>query len=308
MSSGKSGATVCGLVAIVMWSTAAGLIRSISEVFGPIGGAALIYSLGAMLLLVLLGKPRLRGASAFYLVSGGGLFVLYEVCMSLSLGYAKNHQQAIEIGVVNYFWPCLTMVLAVFMNGQRTTWLLAPGTFLAVFGILWVVSGNGLSLQGLTSSVASNPVAFGLALACSFAFAMYCNVTRLYGGKGNQIVLFFILTGAVLWVKYVLSDETLGQFTPGNCIELTVAVLAVAGGYALWNTGITKGNLTLLATASYFAPVLSSAFAAFWLNTSLTIQFWQGALLVTVGSLICWHATRASSVRQAIPSLEQGKA
>lgn len=297
MFRGKRDATVCGLVAIAMWSTAGGLIRSVSETFGPIGGAALIYSLGAALLLALLGRPRLRASSRFYLLTGGGLFVLYEVCMSLSLGYAATHQQAIEIGVVNYLWPCLTVLFAVLMNGQRTSWLIAPGTALAVFGILWVVSGSGLSLHTLSTSVASNPIAFGLALVCSFAFALYCNVTRRYGGTGNQIVLFFILTAVVLWTKYALSNERLGQFTLGSGAELVVAVLAVAGGYALWNTGITKGNLTLLATASYFAPVLSSGFSAIWLSTTLTLQFWQGALLVTVGSLFCWQATRVKAPR-----------
>jgi len=298
MFSSKRSATVCGLVAIFMWSTAGGLIRSISETFGPIGGAALIYSLGAAFLIAVLGRPRLRGAPIFYLIAGGGLFVLYEVCMSLSLGYATSHQQAIEIGVVNYLWPSLTVLVAVFMNGQRATWLIAPGTGLAVFGIVWVVCGDDLSLRALSASVGENPIAFSLALACSLAFALYCNVTRRYGGTGNQIVLFFIFTAAVLWIKYALSDERLNTFTLGSGVELALAVLAVAGGYALWNTGITRGNLSLLATASYFAPVLSSAFSAVWLSTALALQFWQGTLLVTAGSLICWLATRSSDLRQ----------
>ena len=293
MYRGKLTATLCGLVAIVMWSTAGGLIRSIGEAFGPIGGAALIYSLGAAVLLVVLGKSRLRPASAFYLVVGGILFVAYEVCMSLSLGYATSHVQSIEIGVVNYLWPCLTMLFGVFMNDQRSTWLIAPGTALAVLGIFWVVSGNAWSIEGLRVSVTANPLAFGLAFACSFTFALYCNVTRRYSNGGNQIVLFFLLTACVLWIKYALSSESLGHFTLTNSSELAVAVYAVAGGYALWNIGITKGNLTLLATASYFAPVLSSAFAALWLSATLTAQFWQGALLVTAGSLLCWQATRS---------------
>ncbi|MFR0675870.1 aromatic amino acid DMT transporter YddG [Enterobacterales bacterium AW_CKDN230030176-1A_HGKHYDSX7] len=298
MFSSKRGATVCGLVAIVMWSTAAGLIRSISETFGAIGGAALIYSLGAMLLIGLIGRPRVRGSSMFYLGAGGGLFVLYEVCMSLSLGYATSDQQAIEIGVVNYLWPSLTVVLAIIMNAQRSSWLIVPGTGLAVFGILWVVCSDGMSMQALSASVMSNPLAFGLALVCSFAFALYCNITRRYAGKSNQVVLFFLFTAVVLWIKYALSVERLAPFTLANSAELGLAVVAVAGGYALWNTGITRGNLTLLATASYFAPVLSSAFSAAWLSTALSLQFWQGALMVTAGSLICWQATRFPETRQ----------
>lgn len=285
-------ATACGLVAILLWSTASGLIRSVSEIFGPLGGAALIYSLGAIMLVMFLGRPRLRSTSTFYLIVGTALFVAYEVCLSLALGYASNSNQAIELGVVNYLWPCLTVLLAIVMNGQKARWIIVPGTALALFGIVWVVSGNGLSLPAIMANVASNPLSYSLALACAITFALYCNVTRRYAGGQSLVVLFFIITALLLWTKYSFSSEVLPAFTLGGCLQLLAAGIAMAGGYALWNIGIIRGNLTLLATASYSAPVLSSAFAAVWLGASLTMQFWQGAVLVTVGSLICWLATR----------------
>ncbi|PRA20868.1 aromatic amino acid DMT transporter YddG [Pseudomonas poae] len=288
----ERGATACGLVAILLWSTAAGLIRSVSELFGPLGGAALIYSLGAVLLVVLLGRPRVRATSWFYLIVGSALFVAYEVCLSLALGYASNSNQAIELGVVNYLWPCLTVLLAIVMNGQKARWLIVPGTVLALFGILWVVSGNGLSLDTIIANVNSNPLSYSLAVGCAITFALYCNVTRRYAGGQSLVTLFFIITAAVLWLKYALSSEVLPAFTLISSAQLFAAGVAMAGGYALWNIGILRGNLTLLATASYSAPVLSSAFAALWLGAHLTAQFWQGAVLVTIGSLICWQATR----------------
>lgn len=297
MISSKRGATLCGLVAIAMWSMSIALIRSITSTLGPAGGAALIYTLGTLLLVVLLGKPRLRTASWFYLLTGGALFVTYDVCMSLALGYAHSDTQAVEVSVVNYLWPCLTVLLSIFMNGQRARWMVVPGSVLAVFGILWVVAGDGLSLEGLMSSVSSNPVAFGLAFVCALSFSLYCNITRRYAGAGNQIVFFFILSTCALWTKYALSDEQLPGITLFSGLELGLAALAVAGGYALWNIGLMRGHLTLLATASYFAPVLSSAFATVWLGAMLSAQFWQGAILVTAGSLLCWQATREPAVR-----------
>jgi drug/metabolite transporter (DMT)-like permease len=285
-------ATACGLVAILLWSTAAGLIRSVSERFGPLGGAALIYTLGAVLLFVLLGRPRVRSTSWFYLIMGSALFVAYEVCLSLALGYASNRNQAIELGVVNYLWPCLTVLLAIVMNGQKARWMIVPGTALALFGILWVVSGNGLSLATVVTHVSSNPVSYSLAVGCAITFALYCNVTRRYAGGQNLVMLFFVLTAGVLWLKYAASSEVIPAFTLNSSAQLVAAGVAMAGGYALWNLGILRGNLTLLATASYSAPVLSSAFTALWLGAHLTAQFWQGAVLVTAGSLMCWQATR----------------
>lgn len=286
-------ATACGLLAILLWSTASGLIRSVSQAFGPLGGAALIYSLGTLLLVLLLGKPRLRSVPRLYLWLGSALFVAYEICLSLALGYANDANQAIELMVLNYLWPCLTVVLAIFMNGQRARWLIVPGTVLALTGILWVVSGDGLSLSRIVANVRSNPLSYGLALSCAVTFALYCNVTRRYANGQNLVVLFFFVTSCLLWLKYAFSAEQLPAFALGNSLELLAAGIAMAGGYALWNLGILRGNLTLLATASYFSPVLSSAFAALWLGAQLSGQFWQGAVLVTVGSLICWQATRA---------------
>ncbi|EAA3799394.1 EamA family transporter, partial [Salmonella enterica subsp. enterica] len=130
-SLGPNAATLCGLGAIVLWSTIVGLIRSVSEHFGAIGGAALIYTVGALLLLPLLGRPRLRGFPRIYLVLGSLLFVAYELCLSLSLGFAHNRAQAIEISIINYLWPCFTIILAIIMNGQPARWPIIPGIALA---------------------------------------------------------------------------------------------------------------------------------------------------------------------------------
>ncbi|ENX6801974.1 EamA family transporter, partial [Escherichia coli] len=52
------------------------------------------------------------------------------------------------------------------------------------------------------------------------------------------------------------------------------------------------GNVTIMAVGSYFTPVLSSALAAVLLSAPLSFSFWQGALMVCGGSLLCWLATR----------------
>lgn len=295
-------ATACGLLAILLWSTASGLIRSVSEVFGALGGAALIYSLGTVLLVLLLGKPRLRSVPRVYLFWGSALFVAYEICLSLALGFANDANQAIEVMVLNYLWPCLTVVLAIFMNGQRARWLIVPGSILALSGIVWVISADGLSLSRILANVSSNPLSYGLAFSCALTFALYCNVTRRYANGQNLVVLFFFVTACLLWGKFAISAEQLPPFTLRNSLELFAAGVAMAGGYALWNLGILRGNLTLLATASYFAPVLSSAFAALWLGAHLAAQFWQGAVLVVAGSLICWQATRAVAAAPSRPT------
>ena len=87
-----------------------GLIRSVSEGLGPVGGAAMIYTVSGLLCLVTVGFPDLRRFSTRYLIAGSILFVSYEMCLALSLGYAATRSQAIEVGMVNYLWPSLNPI------------------------------------------------------------------------------------------------------------------------------------------------------------------------------------------------------
>ncbi|MEN4166784.1 aromatic amino acid DMT transporter YddG [Serratia marcescens] len=291
----RTRATLFGLLAIVLWSSVVGLIRSVSEGLGPIGGAAMIYSVSAVFLLVALGVPKWRSFPRPYLIVGSLLFVSYEICLSLSLGYANTRLQAIEVGMINYLWPCFTVLMALAINGQKAKWWLLPGLLLSLFGIGWIMSGEGgWSPAQMLANVRSNPLSYALAFSGAVIWALYCNLTKKIAQGSNGVVLFIVLTALALWLKYVFSAESGMQFSVGVTVTLLCAGVAMGAGYAAWNVGILHGNMTLLATVSYFTPVLSAVFAALVLHTSLTASFWQGVAMVTLGSLICWRATRGN--------------
>ncbi|EMJ7587553.1 aromatic amino acid DMT transporter YddG [Serratia marcescens] len=291
----RTRATLFGLLAIVLWSSVVGLIRSVSEGLGPIGGAAMIYSVSAVFLLVALGVPKWRSFPRPYLIIGSLLFVSYEICLSLSLGYANTRLQAIEVGMINYLWPCFTVLMALALNGQQAKWWLLPGLLLSLFGIGWIMSGEGgWSPAQMLANVRSNPLSYGLAFSGAVIWALYCNLTKKIAQGSNGVVLFIVLTALALWLKYAFSSESGMQFSACVIVTLLCAGVAMGAGYAAWNVGILHGNMTLLATVSYFTPVLSAVFAALVLHTSLTVNFWQGVAMVTLGSLICWRATRGN--------------
>lgn len=296
-------ATLIGLIAIVLWSSIVGLIRSVSESLGATGGAAMIYSVASLMLLFSVGFPRIREFPRRYLFWGSLLFVSYELCLALSIGYANNARQAIEVGMVNYLWPAFTILAAILFNGQRTSWLIIPGFALAVLGICWVLGGEqGLDLAGMAANVHDNPLSYGLAFTGALIWAAYCTVTaRIAGGK-NGVTLFFMLTALVLWAKYLAGGGGTMDFSLPALVYLALAAAAMGFGYAAWNVGILHGNVTILAGASYFIPVLSAALAAVLLRTPLSLAFWQGAALVCIGSILCWFATRARALRLACGS------
>lgn len=292
-------ATLIGLIAIVLWSAIVGLIKSVSEGFGAVGGAALIYSCSSILLMLTVGFPRLRSFPRLYLVVGSILFVCYELCLSLSLGFTHNGRQAIEVGMVNYLWPSMTIVLAVIVNRQKTSPLIIPGVILAIAGICRVLGGDhAFAVSEIGNNIMDNPISYGLAFSGAVIWAIYCVVTKKIANGSNGITLFFILTALTLWIKFLLSPQQPFIITPQVLINLALAAMAMGFGYAAWNTGILHGNVNLLAAASYFIPIISSLLAAFILSSHLTIAFWQGMAMVSLGSLICWWSTRTTELKK----------
>ncbi|ELE8698730.1 aromatic amino acid efflux DMT transporter YddG [Escherichia coli] len=286
-------ATLIGLIAIVLWSTMVGLIRGVSEGLGPVGGAAAIYSLSGLLLIFTVGFPRIRQIPKGYLLAGSLLFVSYEICLALSLGYAATRHQAIEVGMVNYLWPSLTILFAILFNGQKTNWLIVPGLLLALVGVCWVLGGdNGLHYDEIINNITTSPLSYFLAFIGAFIWAAYCTVTNKYARGFNGITVFVLLTGASLWVYYFLTPQPEMIFRTPVMIKLISAAFTLGFAYAAWNVGILHGNVTIMAVGSYFTPVLSSALAAVLLSAPLSFSFWQGALMVCGGSLLCWLATR----------------
>lgn len=287
-------ATLTGLLAIILWSTSVGLIRSLTEALGPIGGAAMIYSTSTLCLVAFYGLPRIKTLPKVYLFAGGAMFVCYEIFLSLSIGLADSRMQAIEIGMINYLWPSLTIFFSLFINQQKSRFLLWPGLALALGGIVWIMKGDSnWTPELLWNNILANPLAYSLAFSAALTWALYCNITKRYGQGKSGVSLFFFVSSLVLWIQYSCSTEGTISLTLPSSLQLIFMGASTALAYSAWNIGIQHGNLTLLAAASYFTPVLSTLLAALWLNITPAMSFWQGVAMVTAGSLLCWYATRS---------------
>jgi drug/metabolite transporter (DMT)-like permease len=298
----RNKATLIGLIAIILWGTIVGLIRGVSDELGATGGAAMIYTVASAFLLSTVGFPKLRTVPKRYLLLGSVLFVAYELCLSLSIGYSHSSRQAVEVGMVNYLWPTFTLIAAILFNGQKANLLVIPGFVLSLVGIGWVLGGNqGFDPIEMAANLQENPLSYGLAFVGALIWAGYCSVTKSMANGKNGVTFFFMLVAATLWVKFFLGGGESGALTFSfRAIAYVIGAGAAMGfGYAAWNVGILRGNVTILAGASYFTPVLSAALSAVLLSTPLSMSFWKGALMVCAGSILCWVATRAGARQRA---------
>ena len=293
-------ATLIGLVAVLCWSSTVGLMRSIAEGLGALGGAAVLYTVSAALVLLVQGLPskaQLRAASRIYLIVGGLLFAFYEICLSVAIGLADGRTQSMELGTINYLWPCLTIVLAVVLRQQQARWWLWPGVALCLWGLVLVVGAEtGSQLpwwQSLVRNMAANPLAYGLAFGAAVMWPTYSLLARRFGGGLNGVGLFLLLTAVLLWLQWCSVETVPMQWSWGMAAQVLAVGALTALGYSCWEHGIQRGNLAVMAAGSYFTPVLSALWASVWLAVQPGLPFWQGVILVTLGSLVCWAATRS---------------
>lgn len=289
---------MAGIAAILLWSSVTGLARLVAESFGPVAGAAAMYSVASLFLLLVMGRPKWRQYSWRYVLIGGGLFVAYEICLALALGMANSRMQAIEMLVINYLWPALTVLMALLLSPKRASWLVYPSIALAFVGVAWSITGDaGLSVSQIAANVATNPATYSMAFIGAFLWALYCNLTKTLARGQNAITLFFILTAITLWIKAALFTEysalPLSEvLTMESGAILLLAGVTMGAGYALWNYAIIGGNMVFLATLSYFTPIIATVISSWLLGVAVTHSFLKGVAMVTIGSLICWWVTR----------------
>lgn len=286
-------ATLTGLIAIVIWGASVGMMRSISEALGPIAGSAAVFTLSGVLAWRLVGVPHLRSLHPAYLWLAGTVFVVYEICFALSLGLAHDRAQALELGMLNYLWPSLTILLAVLLRLQRGSPLLVPGVALSLLGVMLVIGNGHWSSTLLLRNVVGNPLAYGMAAAAAVLWACYSVLTRIYGNGKSAVPLFLMVTGVVLWVRYATSHQPPMTLSLPGVAQVLLQSCFAAASFTCWNLGIQRGNMTLLAAASYLTPVLSVLLGSLWLGVVPSSTFWQGVLLVCAGSWLCWWATRS---------------
>jgi len=292
----KNLATLIGLSAILQWSSIVGLLKKISFSLGAELAVLLMYTLSTCILLIFFKIPNLKLISKKYLIFSTLLFVIYELCFSYAIALAQTAQQAIEVSLVNYLWPGLTVAMLILFKEIKFNVFVIVGLAISLSGIILIQTGQGaLTWSNILSNILKNPISYILAFVGATLWSLYCVITKKYSDGHNPISFFFVAISIVLWTKYLwshgLSLNAIPQVELTTIGLLGIVSVVMALGYAAWNIGIIKGNITILVTLSYFSPVISTLISMFILQTNLPTEFWYGVMLVTSGSLVCWIST-----------------
>ena len=290
-------ATAGGICAILLWSLTIAFTRSISEQLSPLSGAACVYTVGAILGIASMlrsseQRQRISRLPHAYLLGCGFLFVSYMLLLVLAVGLAENRNQVLEVGLINYLWPALTLLLSVPILGHRAKWLLFPGTVLALSGVFLVLtSGRSVDWHSFANNLERNPAPYLLELAAALSWALYSTLTKKWAGgeEGGAVTLFLPATALAMGLICLLVDEP-RAWSIRACAEVAILGVATFIAYSLWDNSMRKGNVTIVAASSYLTPFLSTVVTGIYLSVSPTPQLWLGCGCLIVGSLLSWFS------------------
>lgn len=296
----RARATRGGVLALAFWASTIGGSRFVSEQIGGMTAAAAIYLcagvIGCARLAVSPERRRLlRDLPRPYWLACGALFVLYTVALYGAIAAARDRAQVVEVGLVNYLWPSLTLVFAIPVIGARARWTLLPGVVTAFAGVVLAATPSGdVPLAGLAQRLSEAPWPYALALVAAVSWGLYNPLGRRLaaGVPGDGVPVFILVSGLVLGVLAAFSGE---RAAPSRAVVLPILYLALFPtwlAYALWDAGMRRGHIVLLSSLSLCMPVFSTALSGLVLGVTLGARVWIACLLVVAGAAVCGASVR----------------
>ncbi len=279
-------ATAIGFIAVLLWALLA-LFTVGTAPTPPLLLNAITFAIGGAVGLIWVaatdGFGVLRGVSfRVYLFGTLGLFGYHALYFS-----ALRNAPAAEAGLIAYLWPLLIVLLSGFLPGER----LRGGHFL---GALAGFSGAALILtQGGAGFQPEATKGYGLALLCALTWSSYSVLSRRISHVPTASVAVFCLATAVLSLGlHLLTEDTVFPDTPLSWASTIGLGLGPVGfAFFVWDVGVKKGDIQLLGTAAYAAPLLSTVLLVLTGVAEATFALVASAILITGGAAIAAHAS-----------------
>ncbi len=247
-------ATLSGLLAILLWASLA-LLTTLTGSLPPFQVLATSFGVAAVLGLL---RAALRGkagwnelrqplpALALSTTALFGYHALYFI--------ALKRAPALEANLLNYMWPLLIVLFAGLLPGVRVRGGQIVGTLLGlVAAVVLVTRGSSLQIRGefvpgylAALSAAVVWAAYSVlnrrhAQVPSAAIAVACALVSIFGGIAHHLFETHIQPDATQWLA--LAGMGIGP---------------VGAAFLLWDRGTKRGDIALLGSLSYLAPLLST--------------------------------------------------
>lgn len=279
-------ATAIGFFAVLLWALLA-LFTVGSAPTPPFLLNTLCFAIGGTLGLIWAAAtgalPRLRKVPLrVYIFGTLGLFGYHALYFS-----ALRLAPAAEAGLIAYLWPLLIVIFSGLLPGEVLKNGHIIGACLGFAGAALIITGGG---AGFSAEYAPG---YALAVLCALTWSGYSVLSRKVGTAPTASVAVFCLASAALSLPmHLLFEETvLPQTTLGWAAIVGLGLGPVGLAFFVWDIGVKQGDIQLLGTSSYAAPLLSTLVLVIAGVAAPSFTLLWAAALITGGAAI---AARAS--------------
>ena len=253
MSSVKA-ATLSGLLAIVLWSSLA-LLTTATDGLPPFEVLTLGFGFAAVFGLI---PTALRGRSGWRQLrqpwSALGLTTAALFGYHALYFIALKRAPAVEANLLNYLWPLLIVLFAALLPGVRVRGLQIAGTLLGLIAAIVLVT-RGSSIEIQPRYVPGYLAALGAAVI----WAAYSVLNRRHAQVPSEAIIAACAMVALLGLLAHLGFEqtVMPRFTQWLVLAL-MGIGPVGAAFLLWDHGTKHGDIAVLGSLSYLAPLLST--------------------------------------------------
>lgn len=218
---------------------------------------------------------RMARSEILVVVLSGLCFFAYY----FTYAYALNFIPAVEASMINYLFPIMIVVFAIFIHGEKLTWKKAAAIILGFLGVA-VIATNG-NLLGFRLS---NPVGDLMALAAAMSWGLFSNLGKWL--KRNNVLCNYLFI-AMAFVLSAIAMFTMSGFKlPSVRSLLLLALMALTNltlGLSIWMRILKTVPTTLVACMTFITPFINLLFITVFLGERMTGMQLVGALLVVLG-------------------------
>lgn len=285
----RNRATLIGFSAVLMWGLLALLTIGTAPV-PPLQLNAICFALGGALGLAWVGFGR-----GFSVLAGVGWKVYAFGALGL-FGYhflyftAFRLAPSAQTGLIAYLWPLFIVLFSGLLPGERLRPMHLVGAGLAFAGAaLIVLSGGAGTGEGATAGLI-------LAFLCALTWAAYSVLSRFLGQVPTEAVTVFCLLTALLSVaSHLALEDTVWPATPqGWGAVLALGLGPVGLAFFTWDVGMKRGDIQMLGTLSYAAPLLSTLALVLAGRASATPMLAIAALAIAGGAALAARAGKGA--------------
>jgi drug/metabolite transporter (DMT)-like permease len=292
----NNGAVLAAVGAVLLWSFSGVCFRKGSELMGSMVYLTCMTAMGSFT-AVLLHYFRGQPLSSLYrlpprvLLSGIVGVAFYTVILATAFGVAAESDLG-QINLLNLMWPVWVVVLGFIFLPDR------PKPVLVLSGIILGLAGVMISrgIDQFTRLPADLTAPF-LALTGGLLWSFYTVLLRKWkipadkGGTAFNFAVCALMAG----VTALFSGEW--RNLPAWSWETVFWVLfggvgPVGLAYSLWEIGVKKGPVFLIASLAFFIPIGSSLLIGLIFKESMNSGLLFGAVLIALGAWVINSASR----------------